>query len=256
MDAEAPLARPYPADVCRPPSAPCGVGAGPTSWTAIPTWQHPDGHAPPTKGTTSASRRPPRMDTRWPIPLLSTGKPLRGAIPTHHHDHILGRSFEPTLSWRFPWQDDKNMKDVMKAAHIFLQSFCLGNRDNQALMHKYLDVILKVRSHSTCTKRFFNSSPQASVTKLCTALEMGQWIQLQFSLLYYNKKFFKWVHGLFFLWWRCGAKTIKKNTNSTPNKSQTHRAKAYKVTSFLSKDCELSTETCSKNVYSPGLWSL
>ena len=46
-----------------------------------------------------------------------------------------------------------------------------------------------------------------------------------------------------------GAKTIKKITNSTQNKSQTHRAKQYEVTSFLSTDCELSTETCSKNVY-------
>ena len=49
-----------------------------------------------------------------------------------------------------------------------------------------------------------------------------------------------------------GAKTIKKNTNSTQNKYQTHRAKQYEVTSFLSTDCELSTETCSKNVYSLG----
>ena len=48
------------------------------------------------------------------------------------------------------------------------------------------------------------------------------------------------------------AKTIKKNTNSTRNKSQTHRAKQYEVSSFLSTDCELSTETCSKNVYSLG----
>ena len=51
---------------------------------------------------------------------------------------------------------------------------------------------------------------------------------------------------------RLGAKTIKKNTNSTRNKSETHRAKRYEVTSFLSTDCELSTETCSKNVYSLG----
>ena len=49
-----------------------------------------------------------------------------------------------------------------------------------------------------------------------------------------------------------GAKTIKKNTNSTRIKYQTHRAKQYEVTSFLSTDCELSTETCSKNVYSLG----
>ena len=54
---------------------------------------------------------------------------------------------------------------------------------------------------------------------------------------------------------RPGAKTIKKNTNSTQNKSQTHRAKQYEVTSFLSTDCELSTETCSKNVYSLDPWT-
>ena len=39
-----------------------------------------------------------------------------------------------------------------------------------------------------------------------------------------------------------GAKTIKKNTNSTQNKYQTHRAKQYEVPSFLSTGCELSTE--------------
>ena len=59
-----------------------------------------------------------------------------------------------------------------------------------------------------------------------------------------------WVHS-----WRPGAKTIKKNTNLTQNKSQTHHAKQYEVASFLSTDCELSTETCSKNVYSLGPWS-
>ena len=56
--------------------------------------------------------------------------------------------------------------------------------------------------------------------------------------------------------WRQGAKTIKKNTNSTQNKSETHHAKQYEVTSFLSTDCELSTDTCSKNVYSLGPRSL
>ena len=49
---------------------------------------------------------------------------------------------------------------------------------------------------------------------------------------------------------RSGAKTIKKKKNSTQNKSQTQRARAHDITSFLSTDCELSTETCSKNVYS------
>ena len=35
--------------------------------------------------------------------------------------------------------------------------------------------------------------------------------------------------------------TIKKKKNLTQNKSQTQRAGAYEVTSFLSTDCELST---------------
>ena len=49
-----------------------------------------------------------------------------------------------------------------------------------------------------------------------------------------------------------GPKTTKKNTNSTPNKSQTQCARAYKVTSFLSTDCELSTNPCSIFLYSLG----
>ena len=49
---------------------------------------------------------------------------------------------------------------------------------------------------------------------------------------------------------RLGLKTIKKNRNSTPNKSQTQRARAYDVTSFLSADCELSTNPCSRFLYS------
>ena len=42
----------------------------------------------------------------------------------------------------------------------------------------------------------------------------------------------------------------EKKKNSTQNKSQTQRARAHKDTSFLNTDCELSTETCSTNVYS------
>ena len=44
--------------------------------------------------------------------------------------------------------------------------------------------------------------------------------------------------------------------NSTQNKSQTQRARAYDVTSCLSTGCELSTKPCSKNVCSLGPWSL
>ena len=50
----------------------------------------------------------------------------------------------------------------------------------------------------------------------------------------------------------CSAFIIYKKKNSTQNKSQTHRAKQYEVMSILSTDCELSTDTCSKNVYNLG----
>ena len=73
-DAEVSLAGPYPSNACRPPSAPCGVGAGPTSWPAIPTRQLPDGHALPPTRTSPTSRPPPRMGARWPIPPLPKGR--------------------------------------------------------------------------------------------------------------------------------------------------------------------------------------
>ena len=34
-------------------------------------------HAPPPERTSPTSRRPPKIGTRWPIPLLPTGKPVR-----------------------------------------------------------------------------------------------------------------------------------------------------------------------------------
>ena len=49
-----------------------------------------------------------------------------------------------------------------------------------------------------------------------------------------------------------GPRLLRKTQNSTQNKRQTYRAKQYKVTSFLSTDCELSTNPCSKNVYNLG----
>ena len=78
-NAETSVAGAYPADACRPPSAPCGVGAGPTNWTALTTWQLTIG---------PASRRPPRMGTRQPIPLLSTGKPLRSATNNNNNNNF------------------------------------------------------------------------------------------------------------------------------------------------------------------------
>ena len=51
------------------------------------------------------------------------------------------------------------------------------------------------------------------------------------------------------------ANTIKKNTNSTQNKSQTHRAKQYEVMSFLSTDCEHRDMLEKRLVFAQDVWS-
>ena len=75
---EASVAGSYPADACRPPSASRVVGAVRTNWTALSQ------HGPLPTRTSPASRRPPRMNTRQPIPLLPAGMPFMGATPRHH----------------------------------------------------------------------------------------------------------------------------------------------------------------------------
>ena len=84
--------------------------------------------------------------------------------------------------------------------------------------------------------------PYSSVTPTCTELEDTCYILCSDLVL----KIDSGQNA------RPALKTIKKNTNSTQNESETHHAKQYEVTSFLSTDCELSTVTCSKNVYAPG----
>ena len=49
-----------------------------------------------------------------------------------------------------------------------------------------------------------------------------------------------------------GTKIIKKNTKLDSKQTSNVPCYQYKVTSFLSTDCELSTNPCSKNVYNLG----
>ena len=39
-------------------------------------------------------------------------------------------------------KDDVLMKELMCLAHEFLQNFCLGNQQNQTLLHNHLDLFL------------------------------------------------------------------------------------------------------------------
>jgi len=39
-------------------------------------------------------------------------------------------------------KEDTRMNSLMRLAHEFLQNFCLGNQQNQVLLHKQLDLFL------------------------------------------------------------------------------------------------------------------
>jgi inositol 1,4,5-triphosphate receptor type 1 len=39
-------------------------------------------------------------------------------------------------------KEDVRMNELMRLAHEFLQNFCLGNQQNQSLLHKQLDLFL------------------------------------------------------------------------------------------------------------------
>ena len=149
--AEAPVAGPHPADACRPPSAPCGAGAGPTSWAALPTWQPTDGHAPPHEWTGPANRRPPRMGTRWPLPLLPTGKPLRGVTLHYYHYRLHMRTYSTnnTHAW------------ARTHAHTYARTH---HTNIQCTHHNYYNLY---------TKQVINNGDTASV-KLSIVSELSQ----------------------------------------------------------------------------------
>ena len=42
----------------------------------------------------------------------------------------------------FDKKEDNRMNELMRLAHEFLQNFCLGNQQNQTLLHKHLDLFL------------------------------------------------------------------------------------------------------------------
>lgn len=48
--------------------------------------------------------------------------------------------------------EDTRMQEIMKLAHEFLQNFCAGNQQNQALLHKHINLFLNpgVRIASCC----------------------------------------------------------------------------------------------------------
>lgn len=50
------------------------------------------------------------------------------------------RSFPVCLSVCL--QNDVKMQEIIRYTHLFLQKFCMGNQENQALLHKNLNLFL------------------------------------------------------------------------------------------------------------------
>lgn len=47
-------------------------------------------------------------------------------------------------------KEDVQMKELMALAHEFLQNFCLGNQQNQVLLHNQLDLFLNPGVWAPC----------------------------------------------------------------------------------------------------------
>lgn len=50
--------------------------------------------------------------------------------------------FNPILLVMQSQAEDTRMQEIMKLAHEFLQNFCAGNQQNQALLHKHINLFL------------------------------------------------------------------------------------------------------------------
>lgn len=68
--------------------------------------------------------------------------------------------FNPILFVMQSQAEDTRMQEIMKLAHEFLQNFCAGNQQNQALLHKHINLFLNpgVRTTSCHDLYFFFSS--------------------------------------------------------------------------------------------------
>ena len=57
------------------------------------------------------------------------------------------------------------MQDIMRLAHQFLQNFCAGNQQNQALLHKHINLFLNPGVRA-CSDRLGQATTREEVS--CT----------------------------------------------------------------------------------------
>lgn len=79
---------------------------------------------------------------------LCTQVGLGGNIKPRKHEQRLLRNVGvhtvvlDLLQIPYDKKEDVRMNELMRLAHEFLQNFCLGNQQNQSLLHKQLDLFL------------------------------------------------------------------------------------------------------------------
>ena len=72
---------------------------------------------------------------------------FQGIKPRKHEQRLLRnmgvhKVVLDLLQIPYDQKEDVRMNELMRLAHEFLQNFCLENKQNQALLHKHLDLFL------------------------------------------------------------------------------------------------------------------
>lgn len=78
----------------------------------------------------------------------TAGLPVNTPIKPRKHEQRLLRNVGvhtvvlDLLQIPYDKKEDVRMNELMRLAHEFLHNFCLGNQQNQSLLHKQLDLFL------------------------------------------------------------------------------------------------------------------
>lgn len=93
-------------------------------------------HAGPAAGVL----RPGETHAPGPIDVLFTMCPL--GVITAAETPVWKLPTQTIMSLLVCLQNDVKMQEIIRYTHLFLQKFCMGNQENQALLHKNLNLFL------------------------------------------------------------------------------------------------------------------
>lgn len=114
--------------------------AGGREFSKLPAFSIVSPAAPEYPHTAGPEPTPPGLGVWWNLAswLRHEGS-LLGTSSCLLHSPVLNLFFNPFSS---PQAEDTKMQEIMRLAHEFLQNFCAGNQQNQALLHKHINLFL------------------------------------------------------------------------------------------------------------------